>query len=104
MVEDALNLLRGANVDPATQLKMRAMAQRIAEATNDLSMTIVALLYEPLLRDEISVDAVASTFGREVAILAENCAELVTLHGDARDLLWAEKTVMRLNKEQSTDM
>mmetsp|Transcript_37152 Transcript_37152/g.73590 ORF Transcript_37152/g.73590 Transcript_37152/m.73590 type:complete len:674 (-) Transcript_37152:284-2305(-) len=100
----ALEQLKFAGFSHDEMVVALSVAKRIAEATSDVNMTVAALLHGAVRQGRLSVSAVSTALGEDVALLVENCASMVDLHGHSRDLLWSDKSMLRLNEEQATSL
>ena len=67
-------------------------------------MTVAALLHEALGSGRLAVHALEPLFGAKIAALTENCAAMVALHADTRDLMWADEALLRLDEDQAENM
>lgn len=108
-----------------------ALAQRLAEATGDTTVVAAALLArcmatakesyrqpnsEPRISRRssnsdstdgtggLSFDAVRDLVGADAANTAAQCAAMLHLHVESRELIWSDPSMQRLTLEQADNM
>jgi len=110
-----------------------ALAQRLAEATGDTTVVTAALLarYMATAKESsrqpnseprssssgsssnsdstdgtggLSVDAVRDLVGADAANTAAQCAAMLHLHVESRELIWSDPSMQRLTLEQADNM
>ena len=101
---EAARFLQLSEVPRVQQRDALAVAARMAEASGDGHFAVAALLHGAVASGAVGADEVAEFCGAAVAHLTENCARMVELSGAARDLLWSDPSMMRLNAQQATTM
>jgi hypothetical protein len=52
----------------------------------------------------LSLDAVRDLVGPDAAAMAADCAAMLQLHTESRELLWADPAMRRLTLEQADNM
>ena len=133
MVFAALQLLQLSGVPRDEQRTALALAQRLAEATGDTTVVTAALLARcmattnastqqpdivaPNSRSDssssssgadgtsgLSLDAVRDLVGADAANTAAQCAAMLNLHVESRELIWSDPSMQRLTFEQADNM